>query len=128
MPFGPLPSLPGMIANPVFGFHSQISPVLVGSAPGCGLTRRLGLVAAKPPPASGVTELNAAVSGAMTHPIQVNVGVAGRVSISNTSIDSRNPWWTRYTVCTRSAPGLMANPWALSFSFSPGSTGPGHCE
>ena len=91
MPFGPFPSLPGTIEKPLFGFHSQISPVLVGSASGLRLARRLGLVAAKPPPASGVTELNAAVSGAITQPTQVKVGVAGRVSISNTSIDSRNP-------------------------------------
>src|SRR5688572_27751924 len=37
MPFGPLPSLPGMIENPLFGLHSQISPVLVGSLPGWAL-------------------------------------------------------------------------------------------
>ena len=91
MPFGPFPSLPGTIENPLFGFIPRSRRCSSDRLPGCGLTRRLGLVAAKPPPASGVTELNAAVSGAITQPTQVKVGVSGRASISNTSIDSRNP-------------------------------------
>src|SRR5262245_25562763 len=90
MPFGPCDSLPGTMLQPALVFHSQTSPVLVGSGLG-GDSRRFGFVAAKPPPGSGVTELMATVFGAMTQPIHVNVGMAGRVSTSNTSIDSRKP-------------------------------------
>ncbi len=93
IPFGPEDSLPGTTFHPSVACHSHTSPVLAGSRAGGGAPtlRRLGLVAANPPPGSGVTELKLAVRGATTQPIQVNVGCVGRVSISKTSIDSRNP-------------------------------------
>ena len=63
-----------------------------------------------PPSGRPRTELRPIGSGAIAQPIQVRLGVAGRVSISNTSIDSRLPWPTTNSVCTVPVPGCSHSP------------------
>ena len=55
---------------------------------------RINTVATSVPSVKAATLLAASLSGSSTQPIQVTGGTAdrARMSISNTSIDSRPPW------------------------------------
>jgi hypothetical protein len=59
----------------------------------------------KPPSASPRTAFKPIGSGAITQPTHVKLGVAGRVSTRNTSIDSRAPCTTAMSLRTGPLPG-----------------------
>src|SRR5262245_1525336 len=127
MPLGPGDSLPVTILQPSFGCHSHTSPLFAPfwSAAATALPPRAAkLVVTKPPPGNGLTELRPCMPGTTAHPIHVTTGGLALPSISNTSIDSRLPWWTTYKVCTPPFPGRRFSPCALIF-LSVVSIGPG---
>src|SRR5215472_8513213 len=84
-PFAPAVSLPGTLLQPFPVCHSHSSPLI---SPAIILVREAlafaprseKLVATKPPPGSGTTELSPIGSGAMAQPIQVKTGVLPRAS------------------------------------------------
>src|SRR5438309_6977162 len=94
-PFGPANSLPGTIFHPVLVCHSQTSPLfspaIIRARAAASLPRGEKFVVINPPSARPTTEFKPIGSGAIAHPIQVNVGSFGRESNSNTSIDSLSP-------------------------------------
>ena len=130
MPLAPAASLPGTFFQPLPVCHSHSSPFFspssMRSRASGEMLRARKLVAMKPPSGRPRTELRPMGSGAIAQPIQVRTGVAGRVSISNTSIDSRLPWPTTNSVCIVPVPGCSHSPWVVNRASGPESGGPGH--
>ena len=129
MPLAPAASLPGTFFHPEPVCHSHSSPFFSPSsmrsrASGVMLRARK-FVAMNPPSGRPRTELRPIGSGAMAQPIQVTAGVAGRVSISKTSTDSRVPWPTTKSVWTVPVPGCSHRPCVVNLAFGPLSGGPG---
>src|ERR1700724_566729 len=94
-PFGPAASLPGTFFHPVFGCHSQtsplISPAIIRSRAAASPSRGRKLLVKNPPSERPTTEFKPIGSGATAQPIQANVGGLRRASNSKTSIDSLLP-------------------------------------
>src|SRR5262249_8539190 len=82
-------------------------------------------VVTNPPSARPTTELSPIGSGATAQPVHVSTGGRARASSSNTSIDSRSPWWTIHIVWTEFFPARMSRPCPRNLSFSAASIGPG---
>src|SRR5713101_8446182 len=107
-PFGPADSLPGTIFHPVPVCHSHssplFSPAIILLRPAASELRGEKFVVTNPPSGRPTTEFRPIGSGATAQPIQVNVGGRERPSSSKTSIDSRVPWCTTYSVWTAPDP------------------------
>src|SRR5207253_1851562 len=113
----PAASLPGILVQPLPVCHSHNAPLF---SPAIILVLALGSpprarksVPIKPPFGKGTTEFSPIGSGATAHPIHVSDGILPRASTSNTSMDSRLPWWTAYNVCVEFLPSRRASPWVV---------------
>src|SRR5262245_6791901 len=99
MPLAPEASLPGTLAQPGLGCHSQTAPFRSPertfaetpdvAAPDGG--RGSKFVAANPPSGNATTALSPMGGGATTQPTQVTFGAGALTSSAKTSTDSRPP-------------------------------------